>query len=340
MQYRIHRPSPGSATRGLSTALIALSTLAACGLAAAQPAAPWPVKPLRIIVPFGPGGASDFVARVLQPRFGELLGQQVLVDNRPGAAGNIAVELASRSSPDGYTMLLGNAGAVAINPSVFPKFPVRPLRDLACVTLIADLPGALAIHPSLPAATLREFIDHVRARPGQLNYGSAGTASPQRLAFEFVIAKTGMNIVHVPYRGGAGAATAALLGNEVSAVPATVASFIAHAKVGKLRVLAVMAPRRSAQLPEVPTMIELGFPELTTGSWQSIQVPAGTPPGTVRQLFSVIQRAMTDPVTVERLTAGGADLLLSASPEECTAFVKKQTDFWAALVQRIGVTGD
>lgn len=167
MQHRIHWSSPGSATRGVSAALTAIAALAASGIAAAQPAAAWPVKPLRIVVPFGPGGASDFVARVLQPRLGELLGQQVLVDNRPGASGNIAVELAARSSPDGYTLFLGNAGAVAVNPAVFPKFPVRPLRDLACVTLIADLPGALAIHPSVPAANLREFIDHVRARPGQ-----------------------------------------------------------------------------------------------------------------------------------------------------------------------------
>src|SRR6185436_6237283 len=152
----------------------------------------YPSRPVRMVVPFGPGGASDFVARILQPKFADALGQQVVIDNRSGAAGNIGVEVAARSGADGHTILLGNVGSVAINPSVFPKFPIRPLRDFIPITLVSDVPGALAIHPSIPGTTTREFIAYAKTRPGQLNYGSTGSSSAQRLAFEFFQSKAGI----------------------------------------------------------------------------------------------------------------------------------------------------
>ena len=297
----------------------------------------YPTRPIRMIIPFGPGGASDFVARIITPKISDILGQQIVIDNRSGAAGNIGVEVASRASPDGYTILLGNVGAMAINPSVFPKFPVRPLRDFIGITMVSDVPGALAIHPSIPASTIKEFIAYVKTRPGQLNYGSTGPSSAQRLAFEFFQSKSGIKLAHIPYKAGAGASTIALLGGEVSATMLTVASFIPHVKSGRLKILAVVSPKRIPQLPDVPTMIESGFPELTLGSWQGLYVPAGTPRPIVSKLYATTIKVMADPEVVDRYNLGGALVVTSKSPEDFAAFMKSQTEFWAKLVKDMGV---
>ena len=307
-------------------------------IAAQAVADDYPSKPIRMIVPFAPGGASDFVARILQPKLSEVLAQQVVIDNRAGASGNIGVELAARAAPDGYTILLGNVGTMAINPAVFPKFPISPLRDFIAVTSVVDVPGALAVHASVPANTLKEFIEYAKARPGQLNYGSSGSSSAQGLMMEFVKHKAGLNLVQIPYKGGAGAAATALLSGEVSAALVSVTPFIPHMKTGKVKVLAVVAPKRLAQLPEVPTLAESGFPELTSGSWQGVYVPAGTPRAIVDKLNAALARVLHDPWTAERLDLGGAQLMPSASPAEFAAFTKSQNVFWARLVQQAGVT--
>jgi len=286
---------------------------AVCLLAAAQAqsADNYPTRPIRMIVPFAPGGASDFVARIIQPKLSEELGQQVVADNRAGAAGNIGVELAARSAPDGYTVLLGNVGTMAINPSVFPKFPIKPLRDLTGVTLIVDLPGAMGVHPSIPAATVKEFIEYAKARPGQLSYGSTGASSAQRLAFEFFMSKAGIKLLHVPYKGGAGPATTAVLAGEVAATMVTTASFVPHVKSGRIKVLAVIAPKRVSALPDVPTMVESGFPELTLGSWQGVFVPAGTPRPIVKRLYTAVTRTMEDAEVLKRLGTASAQVTIS-----------------------------
>src|ERR1035437_2306792 len=264
--------------------LVTACLLATGSIYAAQPAADsYPARPVRMIIPFAPGGASDFAGRILQPKLSEELGQQVVVDNRTGASGNVGVEIAARANPDGYTIFLGNVGTMAINPSIFPKFPIRPLRDLIGVSLVVDIPGALAVHASVPAATVKEFINYAKARPGQLNYGSSGGGSAQRLAFEFFMNKAGISLVHIPYKGGAGPATLAVLGGEVAATMLTVASFIPHLKGGKVKVLAVISPKRVSQLPDTPTMAESGFPELLLGSWQGVSVPVGTSPAIVNK---------------------------------------------------------
>src|SRR5688572_8437481 len=206
-----------------------------CLLATIAQAQDFPTRPVRMIIPFGPGGSSDFVARIIQPKMTELLGQTVVVDNRAGASGNVAVEISARAAPDGHTIFLGNVGSTAINPSIFPDFPVRPVRDLIGLTLLVDVPGAFAVHPSVPAKSVKEFIDYARSRQGQLNYGSSGSGSAQRLAFEFFMSKAGIKLVHIPYKGGAGAATTAVLAGEVSATMLTVASFVGHVKSGKAR---------------------------------------------------------------------------------------------------------
>ena len=271
-------------------------TLLICLLAAAAQAQDpstssgqaYPSRPLRMIVPFVPGGSSDFVARAIQPKMMDLLGQTVVIDNRAGASGNVGVEIAANSPPDGYTIFLGNVGSTAINPSIFPRFPVLAVRDLVGLTLLVDVPGAFAVHPSVPANSVKEFIDYAKARPGQLNYGSSGAGSAQRLAFEFFMQKAGIKLVHIPYKGGAGAATTAVLAGEVSATMLTVASFVGHVKSGKAKVLAVMSPKRSHALPQVPAMTEAGFPELKLGSWQAMFVPRGTPRPIVNKLYGVM----------------------------------------------------
>jgi tripartite-type tricarboxylate transporter receptor subunit TctC len=210
------------------------------------------------------------------------------------------------------------------------------MRDFIPITLVSDVPGALAIHPSIPGTTTREFIAHVKGRPGQLNYGSTGPSSAQRLAFEFFQSKAGIKLQHIPYKAGAGAATIALLGGEVSATMLTTASFLPHVKSGRLKVIAVVSPKRIPQLPEVATMIESGFPELTLGSWQGLFVPAGTPRAIVNKLYAVTIKILSEPDVVERYHLGGALVFTSKSPEDFAQFMKAQTDFWAKLVAQMG----
>jgi tripartite-type tricarboxylate transporter receptor subunit TctC len=293
-----------------------------------------------MIVPFAPGGASDFVARIVQPKLSEVLGQQVVIDNRAGASGNIGVELGARAPADGYTIFLGNVGTMAVNPAIYPKFAIDPIRDFVGITLIVDVPGAFAVHPSVPAKNVAEFVQYARSRPGELNYGSSGAGSAQRLAFEFLMSKAGIKLVHIPYKGGAGPATTAVLTGEVAATMVTVASFIPHHKSGKARVLAVMAPQRVAALPDVQTMIEAGFPELTLGSWQGMYVPTGTPRPIVNQLYSALMKTLHDSETMKRLQAGGAEIVTSKSPEEFAGFMKTQNAFWAKIVKDIGAIAE
>ncbi len=302
--------------------------------------ATYATRPVRMIVPFAPGGASDFVARMIQPKLTEIAGQQVVIDNRAGASGNIGVEMAARAPADGYTWLLGNVGTMAINPAVFANLPAHPLRDFAGVSLVVDVPGAFAVHPSVPAKTVAEFIEYAKARPGQLNYGSSGQSSAQGLAFEYFMRKAGIKLVQIPYKGGAGGATTGLLTGEVAATMVTVASFIPHVKSGKARVIAVMAPQRSTALPDIPTMVEAGFPELKLGSWQGLYLPKATSRPIVSQVYSMLMKALSDPETVSRLKAGGAEVVTSKSPEEFAQFMSAQLGFWAKLVKETGVKAE
>ena len=318
----------------------AFATLAASSAVLAQKTDNYPSRPIRMIVPFAPGGASDFVGRILQPKLSEELGQQIVIDNRAGASGNIGVELSANAPPDGYTFLLGNVGTMAINPAVYPKFPVRPVRDFICPSLVVDVAGALAVHTSVPGNTFKDFVDYVKSRPGKLNYGAAAASSAQGLTMEYLKLKTGMDIQQIAYKGGAGPATTALLGGEVVASLVTTASFVPHVKSGRVKVLAVVAPRRVAALPDVPTFLELGFTELKNGSWQGVYVPLKTPQAIVKRLHDAVLKVMADPWVIERLGSGGADVLTSKSPEECAAFMKTQSEFWARIVKQTGVTGE
>ena len=314
---------------------------AACTLHFAAPALGqtdrYPSRPLRMIIPFAPGGASDFIGRILQPKLAEALGQQVVADNRPGASGNIGVETAARATPDGYTFLLGNVSSTGINPSMFPNFPVRVLRDLIPITLVVDVPGALGMHGGLPPNNLKEFIAYARQNAGKLSYGSAGYGSAQRMAFEFFMSKAGIKLLHVPYKGGAGASTIATISGEVAATMVTTASMVPHARTGKIKILAVVSKKRVNALPNIPTMIESGYPELNLGSWQGIFLPLGTPRPIVDTLFKVFTKVVHDPWTGERYAKASAQQITSDSPEDFSKFMREQNAFWGKLIKDLGI---
>ena len=297
----------------------------------------FPSRPMRMIIPFAPGGASDFVGRILQPKLAEMFGQQIVADNRPGASGNVGIEAAAHASPDGHTFLLGNVTAMGIGPSMFPNFPVRALRDFIAVTLVVDAPGAMAIHGGLPPNNLKEFIAYAKQNPGKLNYGSAGASSAQGMAFEFFMNKAGIKLQQVPYKGGAGPATIATIAGEVAATMVTTASVVPHAASGKIKILAVVAKERVKALPNVPTMVELGYPELNLGSWQGIYVPKGTPRPIVDKLFATFVKTVHDPWVGERYAKISAQQITSKSPEEFAQFMKDQNAFWGKVIKDLGI---
>lgn len=292
----------------------------------------YPTRPVRMIVPFAPGGASDTVGRIIQPAMADILKQQVVVDNRGGAAGNIGVEVAVRATPDGYTFLLGNIGTMAINPNYYTKFPYRPLKDLIPITQVVDVPSAIAVHPSLPVKDSKELIAYLKAHPGKVNYGAAAPSSASTLEMLAFLRATGTEAVMVPYKGGAGPAVIGVLGNEVQMVMLTFSSLVNFAKQGRLRMVAVVQPERNSAMPDVPTLREQGIDQ-TVGSWQGLFVPKGTPKAVVNRLFQVGTQMMKDPRVTKRLGDAGITIVTSKSPADFAAFVKSETARFAKVIK-------
>jgi tripartite-type tricarboxylate transporter receptor subunit TctC len=316
-------------------AVIACALLALTASAHSQ--SNYPQRPVRMVIPFAPGGASDFVGRIMQAKMSEELGQQLVIDNRTGAAGNIGVEVAARANPDGYTILLGNVGTMAINPGLYVKFPIKPLNDLIAITQVVDVPGSLVVNPSLPVNNVKELIEYAKAHQGQLNFGSPGTGSANQLEMEFFMRSTGIKMTHVPYKGGAGPAAIALLGNEVQLMFVTLSSSITFVKQGRLRALGIVAPKRIAAVPDVPTMAESGFPTMTVGSWQGVFAPKGVPRDVVNRLFKATVDVMNDANVKKRLADGGVETVISKSPEAFAAFVKAENERWGKVIKDAGV---
>jgi len=314
-----------------------LAVLAAPLVALAQA---YPSKPVHMIIPFAPGGASDFVGRIMQPKLAELLGQPIIVENKPGAAGSIGAEVAAKAAPDGYTIFLGNVGSVSINPGVYPKLSINPVKDFIAVTQVVDVPSILIVHPSLPVNNVKELVAYATANQGKLNFASPGSGSLDRLEMELFRKLNALDMVHVPYKGGAGPATAGLMGGETNLMFATAASAMPGVKSGRLKPLAVTSTKRIDTLPEVPTVAEAGFPDLKAGSWQGIFVPTGTPREVVDRLFSVATQVMKEPEVVGRLKNGGAESVTSASPAEFQKFVAAETERWARIAKEAGATPD
>jgi tripartite-type tricarboxylate transporter receptor subunit TctC len=308
------------------------------GMVAAQG---YPNRPVRMIIPFAPGGASDFVGRIIQPRMAELLGQQVVVENKPGASGNIGVAETARSAPDGYTIFLGNVGSVAINPGVFPNLPVNPLKDLIAVSQVVDVPGVLVAHPSFPPNSVKELVEYAKKNPGKVNYASPGSGSQNRLEMENLRKSAGgLEMVHVPYKGGAGPAVSALVAGETHIMFVTASSAMPMVKANRLKVLAVAAPKRLQPLPDAPTMAESGYPGFESGSWQGIFVPAGTPKEVVDKLYAATIQTMKAPEVGQRLGNGGVEVVTSASPAAFGQFVAAETARWGKAAKEAGATVD
>ena len=292
----------------------------------------YPTRPVRMIVPFAPGGASDTVGRIIQPAMADLLHQQVVVDNRGGAAGNIGVEVAVRATPDGYTFLLGNIGTMAINPNYYTKFKYRPLKDLIPITQVVDVPGSFVVHPSVPAKSLKELIAHMKSNPGKLNYGAAAPSSANTLEMIQSLRATGTDAVQVAYKGGAGPAMIGVLANEVQLMMVTFSSAVNFAKQGRVRMLAVISPERNPAYPEVPTMREQGL-DMAVGSWQGLFVPQGTPKAVVNRLFQVGTQMMKDPRVTKRLGDSGITIVTSKSPADFVAFLKSETARFGKVIK-------
>jgi len=315
-----------------------VATLAATLLPASQAFAQasgmtdhYPSRPVRMIVPFAPGGASDTVGRIIQPAMADLLKQQVVVDNRGGAAGNIGVEVAARASPDGYNILLGNVGTMAINPNYYTKFPFRPLKDLIPITQVVDVPGSVVVHPSIPAKNIKDLVAHMKANPGKLNYGAPAPSSANTLETIMFLNATGTKAEQINYKGGAGPAMIGLLSNEVQVMFVTFSSAVTFAKQGRVRMLGVISPERNPAYREIPTMREQGL-NMVVGSWQGLFVPKGTPQPVVKQLYRAGVDMMKDSRVMKRLGDSGITIVSSQSPADFVAFVKSETERFGKVI--------
>jgi tripartite-type tricarboxylate transporter receptor subunit TctC len=302
--------------------------------------ADWPQKPLRMIVPFAPGGASDFVARIVGPKLGEALGQPIVIDNKPGASGNIGTEMAAKSPPDGYTLFLGNIGTIAINPTVFKDLGVSPQRDLAPVTLVAETPSILVAHPSLPVDSAMDLVRLARARPGVLNFASPGSSTLNRLEMERFMQSTDITMVHVPYKGGAGPAVTGLIAGDTQVMFVTLSSAMTFVQAGRLRALGITTEKRLYALPNVPTMVEQGFEGQVSSSWQGVFVPAGTPRAIVEKLHAALVALLASTELQKRFAVGGAYVVTSRSPEDFAAFVAAESAKWGKVAKDTGATID
>jgi tripartite-type tricarboxylate transporter receptor subunit TctC len=315
--------------------LIAAVALAACaGVVLAQP---YPVRPIRLIVGFTPGGGVDINARMLAPRLSEYLGQQVIVENRPGAGTNIASEHVAKSAPDGYTLLI-NTPAVAINMALYRNLPYDTLRDFVPVSVFSESPNVLVVNAKLAAHNVKELIAMARSAPGKLNYSSAGVGTTQHLAGELLKLRTGTFIVHIPYKGTAPSLTA-LIAGEVDLSFANIPSIQAHVKSGRLRALAVTASKRDPQLPDVPTMQEAGLEGVEVVVWYGVLAPAGTPREIVQKLADGIQRATREPDLRKRMLEQGA-APVGNTPEEFSRLLKEEVARWAEVVKVSGARAD
>jgi tripartite-type tricarboxylate transporter receptor subunit TctC len=295
----------------------------------------WPAKAVRIVVPFSPGGIADSSARNISERLGARLGQSVVIENKPGAAGNIGAEMVAKSAPDGYTLLLGYDGTIVVNPHVYAKTGFDVLRDFAPVTKLGDAGVIVVAHPSLPVKDLRELIALGKARPGTLSYGSAGTGSSAHLACEMLSQRTGTNLVHVPYKGG-GQAIADVVGGQIPLACTAVAGANQFMKTGRLKGLGLSSAKRAAGAPEVPTFIESGLPGFVVDSWVGILAPARTPRAIVDRLYAEITALLQTPEVRERYAALGIEPV-GNPPEEFGAQIRADLERWGPVVRQANI---
>lgn len=301
-------------------------------------AADYPDKPIRVVVPYAPGGASDVTARLLGQKMTEAWGQTVAVDNRAGANGIVALEFVAKSPADGYTILMANLGPNAINPAVYSKLPYDAVKDFSAVTLTTLVPNILVVNPYLPARTLKEIFVLARAKPDQLSYGTGGYGSSNHLSMELMKSMTGIRITHVPYKGDVPAMTDAMAGQIAMSVPTVVAA-TPYVKSGKLRGIAVTSKARVRSLPDVPTVAEAAVPGFESVSWGGVMAPGGTPPAIVNRLNTEIVRILKLPDMQERLQALGAEVV-GSSPAEFATYLAAEIDRWSKVAKAASVKLD
>jgi len=310
----------------------------AAGGAFAQGVANYPSKPVRFIAPFPPGGSTDLLARLVAQKLTEAWGQQVIVENRGGAAGTIGVELAARAAPDGYTIVMGHVGTFGVNPTLYPKLSYDAIRDFAPVTVLATVPNGMAVHPSLPVKTARDFIALAKARPNELLYASGGSGSASHLAGEYFKLLTKINMVHVPYKGTAPAMISMISGETTMTITGMVA-LGPHVKSKRLKLLGVATMKRLPIAPDVPTIHESGAPGYDANQWYGVLTQAAVPRDIVAKLHGDIVKVMARPDVRERLAADGAEAVAN-TPEQFAAHIKAEIARWAPVVKASGAKPD
>ena len=312
----------------------ALSAALALACAAAQGQA-YPVKPVRLLVPFAAGGTTDVLARLVGQKLSDTLGQQVVIDNRPGANGNLGTDIAAKSPADGYTIALIFDGTIAINPAVYRKLPFDPQKDLAPIGNVAQLPLIMVVHPDVPAKNVAEFVAYAKANPGRVNYSSAGPGSTGHLTGELLKARAGIDLVHINYKGG-GQAVQDLLGGQIQMLLTGLPTVEGHLKGGKLRALAFTSAKRIAGAPDVPTLAESGYPGFVVASWYGLFAPAGTPPDILRKLNADLNRILQAPDVLARLSTLGVEPT-GGTPEQFAETIRIDTLRWAKVVNDAGI---
>lgn len=318
--------------------LIAMLAMFVAGQVWAQVADKYPNKPIRMLVGFPPGGSTDILSRQVGMRLADSLGQQVVIDNRAGAAGNLASELVGKGNPDGYTLLMATVSSHGINPGLYKKLPYDPVKDYAPVTLIASYPLILAVNPGVPVKNVKDLIALAKSKPGAVRFGSSGNGSPGHLSGEIFKGMAAVDLVHVPYKGGA-PSTLAVLSGEVQITFATLPGAMPHIKSGKLNGPAVTTAKRSPALPEVPTIAESGLPGFDVSSWAGLMAPVGTPKDIVHKLNTAAVKALASLEMRERLANEGAEPV-GNTPEQFAAFVKVELAKWAQAIKQAGAQID
>jgi len=333
----------------MRTRLVAATTALACALtvcagerahAAAtqdpgEAARNYPNRPVRLIAPFVPGGPTDIVARLLAQKMGENLKQTFVVDNRGGAGGSVGMEIAAGAAPDGYTLVLGSSGNLAVNPALNPKLPYHPLKDFQPLTQTTSGPQMLVVNPGVAAKSVQEFIALARARPGQLNYGSGGTGTTTHLGVELFKLAAGVNIVHVPYKG-TGQSLTDVIGGQVQMMMSSMLPAVPHVKAGRLRALGVTSARRAAVYPDLPTLAESGLPGFETTSWHGMLAPARTPKAVVDRIHAELVKTLNQADVKAIFASQGMDVVASTR-EDFTAYIRSETAKWTKVIKAIGI---
>ena len=309
-----------------------LSLLILPGIAIAQQ---YPTKPIRIIVAYTPAGATDILARTVGQKMSESFGQPVIIENRPGANGNIGTDVAAKATPDGYTLLMVTAGTHGINPSLYRKLPWDAVKDFAPVSLVAMVPNILVVNNNVPVKSVKEFIAHLKSNPNKFNYGSPGNGSTAHLSMELFKTMTGTNMQHIPYKGSAGVLTD-VMGGQIIATMDNLPPYLPLVKAGKIRALAVSTAKRSPAVPEIPTVAEAGVAGYNSGSWFGLLAPAGTPKPVIDKLATETQRILKLPDVNERLSGLGAEPV-GDRPEQFAAHIKSEITKWAKVIKDANV---